>query len=211
MASYSVKLVYLPDYAHPMALKMSAGLFGTTSSNPTLQDGWMLTSLAGSVDSGGTAVLSALSGLATTSATGGATAAAKGGAAAAVAPDTTLLPHSLNPDNPKSLKDYDPLTLALYGQSVGQGALPPPPAADVVALKPNQLSEFMNAIAVGAKSAVTAAQTVPLPVTWGKNVLPPGLYKFDDASGLVAVIYFCANGPQNPLPDKSSPCVHSAP
>jgi hypothetical protein len=210
MASYSVKLVYLPDYEHPMALKMTAGLFGTTSSNPTLQDGWMLTSLSGSVDSGGAAALSAIAGLATTSATGGATAAAKGGAAAAVAPDTSLLPHSLNPDNPKSLKNYDAMTLALYGQSVGQGSLAAPPRADVAALSPSQLSTFMTAIAVGAKSIVTASQTVPLTVTWGKNVLPPGLYNFDDKSGLTAVIYFCADGPQAPKADKSTPCPHPA-
>lgn len=58
--SYSLKLIYLPDMAHPMALQSSSGLFGTVSVGPSLQDGWMLTSVNGSVDSGASATLSAL-------------------------------------------------------------------------------------------------------------------------------------------------------
>lgn len=75
---YLVKLVYLPDCAHPMALKISAGLFGNISVHPQLQNGWMLTSLNGTVDN--SALLSSLSTIVT---------AVKGQPPAAVsAPDT---------------------------------------------------------------------------------------------------------------------------
>jgi hypothetical protein len=46
-----VRLIYLPDYTHPMAINENPGLFGLASMKPTLQDGWMLTSLEGSGDS----------------------------------------------------------------------------------------------------------------------------------------------------------------
>ena len=48
---YVMKLVYLPDMTRPMALTASGGWFGTATVKPTLQDGWMLTNLDGSVDS----------------------------------------------------------------------------------------------------------------------------------------------------------------
>jgi len=57
---YTAKIVYLPDYSQPMVLQMKGGVFGNTSMAPTLQDGWMLTSLTGSVDSGGAAIVSAI-------------------------------------------------------------------------------------------------------------------------------------------------------
>jgi len=47
---YTVKLIYLPDLANPMTITFTAGLFGTASFQPTLQDGWMLTSLQSSAD-----------------------------------------------------------------------------------------------------------------------------------------------------------------
>ena len=49
-AQYGVKLIYLPDHSRPMVLTQSAGI-GATQLNPTLQDGWMLTSLSSSADS----------------------------------------------------------------------------------------------------------------------------------------------------------------
>lgn len=50
-ASYVIKLVYLPDYRSPMALRMSTGLFGSVTFKPTLESGWMLTALDSSADS----------------------------------------------------------------------------------------------------------------------------------------------------------------
>jgi len=47
---YVMRLVYLPDFSKPYVLSASPGLFGTASLSPQLQDGWMLTSLNGSVD-----------------------------------------------------------------------------------------------------------------------------------------------------------------
>jgi hypothetical protein len=48
---YMVKLIYLPDLAHPMAMSENTGLFGTSEMKPVLQDGWMLTSLDATADS----------------------------------------------------------------------------------------------------------------------------------------------------------------
>jgi hypothetical protein len=47
---YGIKLIYLPDYSRPMALQQSAGI-GSTTMKPTLQNGWMLTTLDSSADS----------------------------------------------------------------------------------------------------------------------------------------------------------------
>jgi hypothetical protein len=47
---YGVKLIYLPDYEHPMVLQQHAGI-GSTTLKPTLQNGWMLTALDSSADS----------------------------------------------------------------------------------------------------------------------------------------------------------------
>ena len=44
--TYSIKLIYLPDYSRPMAVTMSTGMFGTASMQLTLQDGWMLTNVS---------------------------------------------------------------------------------------------------------------------------------------------------------------------
>lgn len=48
--TYQIKLVYLPDLSRPMVMTVSAGI-GTVSMQPTLVDGWMLTSFQGSADS----------------------------------------------------------------------------------------------------------------------------------------------------------------
>ncbi len=61
--TYSIKLIYLPDYSKPMALQANSGILGTTNFTPTLLDGWMLTNMTGSVDSGGSNVVSAISSL----------------------------------------------------------------------------------------------------------------------------------------------------
>ncbi|MDY0746443.1 hypothetical protein SNE35_18165 [Paucibacter sp. R3-3] len=92
---YQVKLVYLPDLSRPMAITVSAGI-GTVSLQPTLVDGWMLTSLQGSADSKVSEVLGSVAALVTAQ-KGPATAAAgaaKGGdgkAGAAPPPKLPLL------------------------------------------------------------------------------------------------------------------------
>ena len=59
VGNYQLKLIYLPDYSKPMSIQLKTGLFGTASYNPTLQDGWMLTSLNGSATSDGANALQA--------------------------------------------------------------------------------------------------------------------------------------------------------
>jgi hypothetical protein len=57
---YMMKLIYLPDRAHPMAMTAHSGLFGTAAMKPTLQDGWMLTALDSSADNKVAEVLTAV-------------------------------------------------------------------------------------------------------------------------------------------------------
>jgi hypothetical protein len=57
---YIMKLVYLPDLTRPMAMKISTGLFGTSSMKPVFQSGWMLTSLDVTADSKAAETLTAL-------------------------------------------------------------------------------------------------------------------------------------------------------
>jgi len=45
------KLVMLPDKQEEYAITMNTGLWGSAEANPTLQDGWNLTSLSGKADS----------------------------------------------------------------------------------------------------------------------------------------------------------------
>jgi hypothetical protein len=47
---YLVKLIYLPDMSKSMAINITPSVLGTSSVQPTLQDGWMLTSLQASTD-----------------------------------------------------------------------------------------------------------------------------------------------------------------
>jgi hypothetical protein len=101
---YTVKLIYLPDLSNPMTINITAGLFGTASFQPTLQDGWMLTSLQGSSDNSqavqlAESLITAAAGTGSKAATGGATTKGGGGptgAAALVAaglpPNTVLSP-----------------------------------------------------------------------------------------------------------------------
>jgi hypothetical protein len=115
MATYSIKLIYLPDYSKPMALRIDSGLFGTVSATPTLQDGWMLSGVSGTVDSGGSAALTALAGLAT-AATGKGAAGAK--PSAAVMSYTDAVKVQCNQQQLKSCSDVQILS---YGNQVGEG------------------------------------------------------------------------------------------
>jgi hypothetical protein len=48
--TYLLKLVYLPDMSKTMAINITPSILGTSSMQPTLADGWMLTSLQASAD-----------------------------------------------------------------------------------------------------------------------------------------------------------------
>jgi hypothetical protein len=76
---YVAKLIYLPDYKHPMAVSEN-GWIGTASMNASLTDGWQLTSLQGSSDAKVAETITAIASLvsaASGAAGGGAGAAAK--------------------------------------------------------------------------------------------------------------------------------------
>ncbi len=97
---YVAKLVYLPDFSHQQVISASAGLFGTVSLAPQLQDG-ALVSLNGSADNSKMVdVLTALISAGTSAASGGASGAASAASKAAQnkslgnipAPSTFLLP-----------------------------------------------------------------------------------------------------------------------
>src|SRR5208337_1338519 len=79
---YGIKLIYLPDYEHPMAISESPGLFGSSEMKPSLQDGWMLTALDATGDSKTAETISAVASLVGAAMTGGASSAAGGAKAA---------------------------------------------------------------------------------------------------------------------------------
>jgi hypothetical protein len=87
---YQVKLIYLPDLEHPMAMTSSTGLFGTSTMTPTLQDGWMLTSLNANADSKMAETLTALASIAGSVAGGGTGAAAKAAKSTATSTQSLL-------------------------------------------------------------------------------------------------------------------------
>jgi hypothetical protein len=89
---YSMKLIYLPDYSHPLAITMHSGLFGTASVAPALQDGWMLTSLQGSADNKAAETLTALGSI-----VGAALGTGNAGGAAKSKAETPGAPPSANP------------------------------------------------------------------------------------------------------------------
>ena len=216
MASYSVKLIYLPDYKHAMALKISAGAFGSISSSPTLQDGWMLTGASSSIDSGTSAALTAVAGLAT----GGGSSSKGSSAKGAVAPtNTDDAPKSINSNNP-ALKDFGTVKLISYGQQVGEGTAPAPSDAELKPLTKAQLETFVAAVTSGANARATSTNSQ---ITWGPSVLPPGLYAFEfdyettgnsrpsgqvsGASsylGLIPLMYFCKEGIVMPTPGSAA-------
>jgi hypothetical protein len=121
--------------------------------------------------------------------------------------------------------------LTQYGLAVGQGTASPPSNTAIRSLKNKaQVAALVNGIIQGA--GMRAAGPQPnLPLPWGDNVLPAGLYAFDytplDATGngqefrgLKPVIYFCKSGIAVPQPARTvvvdgntydvseTPCVH---
>ena len=176
MTSYSVKLVYLPDYRHPMALQEHSGLFGNVALSPTLADGWMLTSLTSTNDSGGAAALSAVASL-VGSAVGGVTT----GGASKVAGASLGVPPFHSGDDVAGYVD-----------------LSKPPGSDAG----RQPSGTQSPKMIVKTVTRTIYATQP---SWGTNVLPAGLYAFDvdpkqgELFGLKPVVFFCPAGPEAPV------------
>jgi hypothetical protein len=184
MASYAVKLVYLPDYSHPMALQVKSGWFGTTTLAPTLTDGWMLASLNGSVDSGTANTISALSGLVSGGGGGGGgkSGGSKGGDSSA---DIAAAMESFRGlDRVKSAKvkltkkfylmDDTELTALTDAIVKGEQAAPTPEDIGYAADHSlgDKVDDFMKALLTSALKSKKNS------VSWGANVLPPGLYDF---------------------------------
>jgi hypothetical protein len=174
MVSYNVKLVYLPDYASPMALTMNTGLFGTVSAGPALQDGWMLTGVSQSADSGVANTLTAVASIASALTGGGAGAGGgtKGGGGGLPAEAATQSSDAAT----QMLKSLPSTIPGFTEQQTGT------------------LKSLLQRLATVQPSAGSASQT-----TWGPNVLQPGLYEFryDTAGtlfGLVPIMVFCNDG-----------------
>jgi hypothetical protein len=189
MSQYSMKLVYLPDFDQPMAIQVQAGLFGTASLTPSLQDGWMLSSLSGNVDSGGAnamqtlqSVLSAVGGGPSTAAKVASRSANTSSSSLQTADGCEKLGEEIgvNSDN-KTL-----LSIATEGSSKCG-------------------STYLGSLVAGiAKGANQSGQRDAFATT----ILPPGLYEIDSRgtqTGFRAVMYFCSTGPQ------TSPCQKESP
>ncbi len=63
--NYTITLRYLPDYSQPMAIYVPWGLGGSATFNPTLQDGWMLTSMNATSDTKTSETITALAAMVT--------------------------------------------------------------------------------------------------------------------------------------------------
>ncbi|HEY2069947.1 MAG TPA: hypothetical protein VGG48_10370 [Rhizomicrobium sp.] len=218
MASYSVKLIYLPDYSHPMALQTSTGLFGTVSIGPTLQDGWMLTGMSQSVDSGTSGALSSIASLVTAGmgSKGGGGGGGGGdngsGATTHAAPMTAQTQQALEQRVAKALDtvpadklaadDKQKLETDLHtalGDNTKQldvlgrvkAALDNAPVAQLTVTNRNKLlTDLQKALAPAATTPQTGGQQNPL-ANWGAGVLQPGLYEFryDEDSGVFQGFY----------------------
>jgi len=189
MAQYSMKLVYLPDFDQPMALQVTSGMFGTTSFSPTLQDGWMLSTLNGSVDSGGSNVLqtvqsiaSGVLGTAKTASTGGAAALTRAGTAADLTTATGC---------------------EQIGEEIGAGNLP---FSSATGTGSKCSSSYLSSLVAGISKG-SAQKGQQGASAWSGDILPPGLYEINTRAGkmpFTAVMFFCASGPQ------TAPCTPAA-
>jgi hypothetical protein len=187
MASYSVKLVYLPDYSHPMSLQMKSGWFGTTTMAPTLTDGWMLASLNGSADAGTANTISALAALVTGggSSSGGKAGGAKGGSGNGTANADEIATRSFGERGPaaKGKKKFYELSdeeMSTLTDKIIQGESPAPTPQEIGYAADHQLGDRVDAL---MKSLIASAlKSKKSMVSWGTNVLPPGLYEFSFSS-----------------------------
>jgi hypothetical protein len=110
---YGIKLIYLPDLSRPMAITESTGWFGTATMKPTLQDGWMLTSLDAETDAKTAETLQAVGSLLGGGSSGSdATGSSGAGSAASLAMRGALLAKGLHADK------IDQLVQPLYSRPV---------------------------------------------------------------------------------------------
>lgn len=222
-SGHLIKLVYLPDLSHPMALQMRTGIFGNAAFAPTLQDGWMLTNLNGSADSGGPQTLQALAsilGSVGSMGVGGAPAvAAQGKKSAPSTPLQSFVTEAIEGKailDPRAAEELDKI-----GQNIGRGIVAPYTAADLQNFQahPEILRKLSTGIRKGLGvpqsnltisddqlfaytielSAIADLKSTHIPA----DVLPAGLYKFEYDpegifTGLKAVSFFCRSGVDSP-------------
>jgi hypothetical protein len=107
-STYLLKLIYLPDMSKTMAINLTPSILGTSSVQPTLQDGWMLTSLQASADN--TKALDDMTTLASAILGGGTKAASSTSSKTAKAdllgPGTPPPPDNLPPPLPPGLYEF---------------------------------------------------------------------------------------------------------
>ena len=200
MANYSVKLIYLPDYNHPMALQEESGLFGNVSLAPTFQDGWMLTSLSSLNDSGGAAALAAVASLVGSAVGGG----ASGGATKVASTKKTQTTPGVN------IAGKNTPTVTVENGSTTTSLLPIPPIWGENVLPAGLYAFDYNSLQAGPNLPVLG-QT--------PRDQQPGI---GELHGLKPLMFFCAEGAEAPIPRSvprgdqtitdlyDSPCVHPA-
>ncbi|MFL9992905.1 hypothetical protein PQR34_18615 [Paraburkholderia sediminicola] len=196
-AQYVVKLIYLPDYSQPMALQMHSGMFGTVSEAPTLQDGWMLTSMSGSSNSGVADALSAIASIVSGAKGGAATSTARNAATSIKSGNQSVAAEKFTPNAQELASATTPENRAKLYEILGEGV-----ASGSVDFSDDRLAGLsqadMKALINGILSAREAAKSTPA------NILAPGLYEFDYEpakapgsrilTGLKPIALFCPNG-----------------
>jgi hypothetical protein len=147
--TFVMRIIYLPDYEHAVAVRARSGLFGSSSLQMSLQNG-MLTSLNGKVDNSkaadvAVAALSALTTIATGGASKAATAAAPGGKPR-VAADGTIAKTPKPPLRPGvyafvPISGLSPLGVCAVAYFTPKGIEPPTDASKCDRTKPMHVEQ----------------------------------------------------------------------
>jgi len=139
-AHYAVRLIYLPDYSHPMSITENPGLFGTAEMQPALQDGWMLTSLDAKGDSKVSETIGAMAQLVASVYGGAAAGGAKAGTTATKHVTTIkgsgILTETAFPSLPPGLYALAPNASAYSLNSPAASAKPAPKLEGVLTVTP---------------------------------------------------------------------------
>jgi hypothetical protein len=119
---YSIKLIYLPDFDHPMLISQKVYPFTISDFKPSLQNGWMITGLDSSSDTTGSATISSLASL-LGAVKGGGSSATGTSSSKSKSESNSAFDEFLKQDNiaPQNTPDFPVLPPGLYSLSYKDG------------------------------------------------------------------------------------------